>query len=263
MYNRAPFSWRSAGYDVFHHGLDVLPSAVIAATVFLGVLNPALIRRTGWTRFLRMRCGRLSTRVALIAGLNSVLAAVSALSMGKTGSNFNYFLAWDISTGILCGLFLFRLLATWETRSRPGKRGSLLLAVLLVSAVFLPSVELVTDLLPQSNDAGETDAEVIRMLQATPGPVLSENLLLLFQAGKTVDVEPATLCYIANVGQWDEAPLLELLDRHYFRLLVTYNIYAPDRYTPAVTASIEGAYVLQQRVGRYAIYRPTGTSTIY
>jgi hypothetical protein len=262
MYNRSPFSWRSAGYDVFHHLLASLPSAVIAATVFLGALNAAFIRRTGWRRFLCMRCGRLSTRVALIAGLNSLLAAVSALSIGKAGSNFNYFLAWDISTGILCGLFLFRLLATWETRTRPGKRGALLLAALLVSAVFLPAVELVPDFLPQSNEPGEIDAEVVRLLRATPGPVLSENLLLLFQAGKTVDVEPATVCYIADTGQWDEAPFLELLDRHYFRLLVTYNIYAPDRFTPAVTASIEGAYVLQQRVGRYAIYRPTGT-TIY
>jgi hypothetical protein len=192
-----------------------------------------------------------------------MLEAISMLTVGKTGSNFNYFLGWDISTGILCGLFLFRLLATWEMRARPNKRGSLILVVLLVSAVYLPSIGLAPDLLPKTGfeDQAQDDAELIRILRATPGPVFSENLLLPFQAGKAVEAEPATLCYIANAGQWDEAPLLELLDRHYFRLIVAYNIYAPDRYSPAVTAAIESAYVLQQSVGRYAVYRPAGTTT--
>jgi hypothetical protein len=266
LYNQNAFSWRSAGLQVFQHIQGSLPSVVIGAAVFLGVLNPAVIRRSGWRRFLQVRSGKLSDRVLLIAGLNSMLEAISMLTVGKTGSNFNYFLGWDISTGILCGLFLFRVLATWEERARPTKRGSFILVVLLVSAVYLPFVRLIPELLPQPGIESqvEDEAELIRILRATPGPVWSENLLLLFQAGKAVEAEPATLCYISNGGQWDEAPFLEALDRHYFRLLVTYNIYAPDRYTPAVTASIESAYVLQQRVGRYAVYRPGGsTTTIY
>jgi hypothetical protein len=262
LYNRNAYSWRSAGLQVFQHIQDLLPSVVIGAAVFLGVMNPVAIRRNGWRRFLQVRCG-LSGRAVLIVGLTSMLEAISMLTVGKTGSNFNYFLGWDISTGILCGLFLFRLLATWETRARPNKRGSLILVVLLVSAVYLPSIGLAPNLLPKTGfeDQAQDDAALIGILRATSGPVFSENLLLPFQAGKAVEVEPATLCYIANAGQWDEAQFLELLDRHYFRLIVAYNIYAPDRYTPAVAASIESAYVLQQRVGRYAVYRPADTAT--
>jgi hypothetical protein len=180
------------------------------------------------------------------------------LSIGKVGAYINHFLAWDISTGLLCGLLLFRLLATWETRARLGKRVSLILVVLLVSTALLPSAGLAGALLPNSERQANSqyDAEVIRILRTTPGPVLSENLLLLFQAGKAVEIEPATLSFIASAGRWDERRYVGVLDQQYFRLLVTYDIHAAIRFTPAVAATIERAYVLQQKVGRYTIYRP-------
>lgn len=258
QYNRNLFSWRFALTRVYQHIHDFLPSAVIGAAAFLVVLNPAAIRLRGWRRFLDLKCRQRYDRGVLIAGLNCMLAAVLMLFVGKAGSNINYFLAWDISVGLLGGLLLFRLLATWKPRAWPGSWGSAILVGLLVSAALMPSGELLLDLLPQPafEAQAQTDAQLVAILRATPGPVLSENLLLLYQAGKAVEVEPATLSFLVNAGQWYDVLYAGLLDRQYFRLLVTYNIDSPDRFTPAVAASIKRAYVLQQRVGSYAIYRP-------
>jgi hypothetical protein len=205
-----------------------------------------------------VRCGRINERGVLIAGLNGALAGISMLSIGKVGANINHYLDWDISTGLLCGLLIFRLLATWETRPWRGKRVYVILVVLLVSAAPVPSPGLAGALLPSAGREANAkeDAEVIRILRKTPGPALSENLLLLFQAGKAAEVEPATLSYIANTSQWDERRYVGLLDQGYFRILVACDLDAPDFYTPAVKAAIDRNFVIQRKVGRYTIYRP-------
>ena len=258
QYNRNPFSWRLASGHVYQHIHDSLAVVVMGAAAFLGVLNPVAIRRSGWRRFLQGRCGRTYDRAVVIAALNGVLAGMLIFSIGKVGSNINYYLDWDISIGLLCGLLVFRLLATWETRPWRGKRVYVILVILLLSAALVPSPALAGALLPSAGlkANAEEDAEVIRILRESPGPALSENLLLLLQAGKAVEVEPATLSYITNTGQWNERRYVELLDRGYFRMLVACDLDPPDFYTPAVKAAIDRDFVIQQKVGRYTIYRP-------
>ena len=262
QYNRNPFSWRFAVSQVYQHVHDELPSVVLGAAALLTILRPAQIRRNGWKRFLRVRCARPYDRAVAIASLNAVLAAISMLAIGKAGASVNYFLGWDISIGLLCGLLLFRLLATWETRARPGSWGSLILAALLVLAVLVPSVRLVASLLPSPDRVARAkhDAALVRILRATPGPVMSENLLLPFQAGKPVEIEPATLSFLARAGQWDERRYTALLDRQYFRVIVAHDIHDPEHYTPAVAAAIERAYFLERKVGTYMVYRPASTA---
>jgi hypothetical protein len=38
--------------------------------------------------------------------------------------------------------------------------------------------------------------------------------------------------------------------------LVAYNIKFGERYSPALTSAIKGAYVLRQRIGPYSLYYP-------
>jgi len=89
---------------------------------------------------------------------------------------------------------------------------------------------------------------------------LSENLLAVIQAGKAVEVEPATLTYIANAGRWNERRYIELLEQGYFRALVIDGREAEDFFTPAVAGAIAKSYVLQQKLGRYSIFRPAAAT---
>ena len=180
----------------------------------------------------------------------------SMVSIGKSGANYNHLLAWDISICLLCGLFMFRMLAVWNRPGNIGRTAAILCAALLLG-LLLPSMTMLSGLQPSGVPAlVQGEAEIIRRIQQTPGPVFSENLTLLFRAGKPVEVEPSTVTFLTLTGSWDERPYVRLFDEQYFSLLVAYNIAAADRYTSAVTSAIQRSYIREQQIGEYSIYRP-------
>ena len=251
-YNLNPYSWQSALDPIYSNIRSGLPALILAATAVVAVLHPL--------RFLRVRCERPCVRAVLLGGGNAVLAGFAMLSKGKVGAGLNHFLAWDMSIGLLAGLFLLGFLAT--RKIGPGRNRVTFPVIALLFAALIPSTILLHAVGPGSMIAAgiRNDAELVRLLRATPGPVFSENLLALEQAGKNVEVEPATLSFLANSGRWDERPYTGLFDRRYFSLLVTYDIHNRERYTPAVTSAIERGYVSRERIGSYILYRPMGTA---
>jgi hypothetical protein len=239
-YNANPFSWKAACILIYNHMRDCLPRLAIAAATFLAICNITTLRKSD--RY---------NRAVLLAGLNSCFALAAMISIGKMGAIYNHFLAWDVSICLLCGLFLLRLLtsATWQTAE--------LACLLLTIGLLFPATGLVAGVWrPLNREAVAQEAEIKRMIRQTPGPVFSENLLLLIESGRRVEVEPATVTFLALSGGWDERPYVHLFDRQYFGLLVANDIHFADRYTPAVTAAIERSYVREQQIGEYSIYRP-------
>jgi hypothetical protein len=256
-YNINPFSWATALRSIYIHVRNSLPAVAIAAAAFLGIWSPVALRKRGWMRVLQFRSASPYGQAVIVSGLNCVFATGAMLSVGKMGANYNHTLAWDVSTGPLCGLFLYRVLATWTPYWRSAKAAALASALLMAS-LLLPAEPLLGALLHSSavRDQIRGDAEMVDLIRQTPGPVFSENLLLLSQAGKVVEAEPATLTYLALAGRWDERPYVRLFDQHYFSLIVANDIHDDDHYNPAVTAALQRAYVLERHLGGYSIYRP-------
>jgi hypothetical protein len=256
-YNINPFSWKAACYQFYRHAREFSPWLVIAAVAFLSILNPVAARHRGWRLFLRARSTSPFGRAVLLSGLNCAFAAVATLSIGKVGASYNHLLLWDISICLLCGFFLFRVLATWAAGWKRCTAVGLT-CILLPLSLMAPPVSLLDALLHNSQVpySRQSEAEVVRAIRRTRGPVFSENLLLLAQAGKTVEAEPATITFLAYAGRWDERPYVRMFDQQHFSLLVAYDIYFRDRFTPATSAAIERAYVLEQKLGAYSIYRP-------
>jgi hypothetical protein len=192
----------------------------------------------------------------IVSGCNCAFAAVTMLSIGKVGASSNHFLAWDVSTCLLCGLLLYRVLATWTLRRTFAGAVTPLYAVLLMG-LLLPPTSLLAGLgrSPLTTASSKADDEVLEMIRQTPGPVFSENLLLVMQAGKRVEAEPATVTYLAQSGRWDERSYVGLFAEQYFSLLVVYNLYNRWLYTPAVASAIEQSYFLERQIGAYGIYR--------
>jgi len=254
-YNLISFSWKIAFVQIYTHLQASVPSVAVAAAALFSFWNVRAVRRFGWKRFLQMKSGRIHDRAILICGMNWLLAGIWILSIGKKGSSYNFFLASDISTCFLCGFFLFRLLATWSANNRNHNTVSLGL-VLLFLLMLLPARKVIDGLMYRFDARVEKEAQLIRLIRATPGPVMSENLLAVMRAGKEVHIEPATVSFLVQAGRWDERPYLQLLDQQYFQLIVALNLHGNDRFTPAMTSSIERAYSLDQTIGEYSIYRP-------
>jgi hypothetical protein len=254
-YNLNPFSWKIAFRQMYTHLQASVPSVAVAAAALFSFWNMRAVRRFGWKRFLQIKSSRIHDRAILICGLHWLLAGIWILSIGKMGSSYNFFLALDISTCFLCGFFLFRLLATWSPNNRNHNTVSLVL-VLLFALMLLPARNVVVGLMDRFDARVDKEVQLIRLIRATPGPVMSENLLAVIRASKEIQIEPATVSFLAQAGRWDERPYLRLLDQQYFQLIVAMNLRGANRYTPAMTSSIDRAYSLDQTIGEYSIYRP-------
>jgi hypothetical protein len=256
-YNINPFSWKEAGYQIYRHAHEFSPWLVVAAVAFLSILTPVAAQQRGWRLFLRARSASPFGRAVLLSGLNCAFAAIATLSVGKLGASSNHLLIWDISICLLCGFFLFRVLTTWAAGWKHCTAAGLT-CILLPLSLMAPPVSLLDALLHNSpaQYSRQSDAEAVRAIRRTRGPVFSENLLLLAQAGKSVEAEPATITFLAYAGRWDERPYVRMFDEQHFSLLVAYDIQFRDRFTPATRNAIERAYVLDQRIGGYSLYRP-------
>lgn len=254
-YNLNPFSWKIALREVYTHLQENVASVAVAVAALFSIWNARAIRRFGWKGFLQVKSDRMYDRAVLICGLNWLLAGMWTLAIGKMGSAYNFFLTFDISTSFLCGFSLFRLLATWSANNRNRNFAPLVLT-LLFSLMLLPARSVVAGLMDRFDARVDKETQLVRLIRATPGPVMSENLLALIRASKEVHIEPATVSFLAQIGRWDERPYLQLLDQQYFQMIVAVNLRGTNRYTQAMTSSIDRAYSLDQTIGEYLIYRP-------
>jgi hypothetical protein len=241
--------------------LSILPIAVLAAmsvcVVGLDILKLPEERR--WRR-VRAWLGRPGVRrLSVVAVLMLVVAVLVAQTYGKTGSDLNYFIEWNLVCCLLVGLIVFR---AWNARW-------CLPAVLLLTYV-VPIVSLqhreplgIRGLWPpspadQAHVARRalTHDTLLNLIRNTPGPVFSEDMLLLVEAGKEVPAEPAIIRELAMTGLWDETKFISLIHRHLFQLMIIEDVSKPYRYTEAVAAAIDESYLQTQEVAPYEIYQP-------
>jgi hypothetical protein len=207
--------------------------------------------------------GAEASRYNLVVPMISVWLLLSLIMMvatvGKSGSNVNYFIEPMSVCAIAAGLFIG---LCWQAvAGSPGRRDMALrlglvfatLALVAVMAKRRPICYAVQDpglLAIQEN--------LVQEIARQDRPVLSEDMVLSLRAGRDVPIEPAIFRELALMGQWDQSRLLDLIDGHAFAFLVTTpdKIYTPLRYTPEMLAAMERAYPRVENRGPYAIRYP-------
>lgn len=106
-------------------------------------------------------------------------------------------------------------------------------------------------------EAAQNSQALLRILRASPGPVMSENMTLLYRADKPVPFEPAKDTALAATGAWDETPLIELIRKRTFSVMIIRELDDRDRYSPGVARAIEEYYRPSEECGRLTVYRPS------
>ena len=256
-YNLNPFS-RDVMFTQLsdHMSLNMILKLGMSLAAILALWHGKSVRRLGFKRFFYQKSGRIYSRTVLIGGLNACFAFLLALSIGKMGSIYNFFLAWDVSLCLLTVFYLFRLLATRRSAYTGTVVAQISLAILLVF-LFIPSKWTIAVATEDFTIQANQEAQLIKEIQKTPGPVLSDNMFIVYKAGRNVEVEPATLSFLTRAGGWDERPYIQLFDRQYFRLIISTPLESTaDRYSPAVILAIKKNYQLDGQIGGYLIYRP-------
>jgi hypothetical protein len=184
----------------------------------------------------------------------AVGAALAGFTIGKVGSNVNYFLEVCAAASLATGL-------AWAgLRLRPVARNTLALVLLLQVSVLLGGTryrEHVRWKL-QQRPAHE---RLMELLQSTEGTVLADETLgLLPLAGHAVYFQPFEMTQLARCGVWDPEPFLVELDRRAFALVLIDKVpWAPvhrTRWTPEMLDRLERGYDVEGVVGQTVIYRP-------
>jgi len=192
-----------------------------------------------------------------------IYAVAVSLTSGKNGSNYNYFLEWNLACCPLAALSVFRGVSSWKHEQR-WDPAVVLLSVLPIVILCGALPDAILRLHPTDPVAVHREeqsrvknyASIINLIQQTQGPVLSEDMVLLLRAGKEVPAEPAILRELTVAGLWDERQFVKMIQEHRFPLIVVEDLWNWKRYTPTVAAAINTAYSPTREFGTYRVYEP-------
>lgn len=260
-YNQNSFSLVRMVYGPATSLKPIVPIVALALAyaipVAVGVLVLIVHRR--WKRLAAMTAVSRVRRMSVVLTLMWILAFVVSLSGGKNGSNYNYFLEWNIVSCPLAVLMVFRSPWSWSHNPRAVLVGIL---PLLVVCGAMPEALLRVRL--NESDAARQEqqtrvdnyATLINLIQQAPGPVFSEDMVLLVKAGKDVPAEPAIMRELSLSGTWDERPFLKMIEQHRFPIIIVEDLWNWKRYTPEVSAAITRSYTQTREYGTYKLYEP-------
>lgn len=274
LYNMGqPFSIPHLIGGVQENIIRMTPIAAMACLALLPyVYHGMAAKRRAFVRWLR--AGVQSSpyrRAVLVLGVQLILAFLTSITYGKLGSGPHYFLQWNLACCPLVGLVFVRSLHSWRPSSRYTLGGAALFLLLFLAALTgimgslrrLNSVFLFRPRERQVQDLRlSTAAAALRVIEETPGPVLSENMVLLMKAHKEISIEPGIMCYLSRAGLWDQSDFVKMISSQRFGAIVMRKV---DKtfWTAAMVGAIEQYYVPAEWLGdpdvedgHYIVYRP-------
>jgi hypothetical protein len=203
-----------------------------------------------------------------VAAPYAVGATLTALTIGKIGSNVNYLLELCAALSLLAGMAV-----AWSRMAHPGKTVRWLAVLLLVvlgwqTRHMLAVTE--SDYVLRTTSRWDV-LEELRALDAAvariEGPVLADEYMgILTLQGRPLTIQPFEVTQLAWAGVWDQTAFVEQIRNgefaavmiHYFP---TFDVYR-ERWTAEMLAAVEEAY---KPVAEYAdtrVYRPRNAPAV-
>jgi hypothetical protein len=198
-------------------------------------------------------------RARICLTLYCLTAFVVSLSAGKAGAADNHFIEWNVACCILAAIAVSDLFS-FRTDHTVGAAS---LIVLLTVGIFgvnqLPRTRRYVKVLMgrdwrwmSAQDTGRVFDEV----KAVSGSVLSEDMVMLMNAGKEIPWEPAIMTQLAATRRFDETPAIERVRARAFSLIVVHNLNSTLFYSRRMRETILSNYEVKQVIGSYTIFTP-------
>ncbi|HEX4997494.1 MAG TPA: hypothetical protein VFY29_04685 [Terriglobia bacterium] len=265
LYNQNSFTLLRLLHGISDNFKTIVPLVALAATAAFSILVDALKTPRG-KRLQRVRAWLEHSpyrRSITVCSILLFYAITVSLTYGKTGSNYNYFLEWNMISCALAGLVLYRALASWRALRfwSPGPVLLLLTPILFgLEGVPTSAVRLLPQLdrqsIAENAERLASHEAALKLVQETSGPVYSEDMLLLVEAGKEVPAEPSIVTELAGKGFWNENLLISMIDGHRFPLIIVEDLSNRQRFTTAVAGAITRAYAPTKKIGIYQVLEP-------
>lgn len=227
------------------------------------------------------------------AGLLLGLTLLTSATVGKIGSSINYFLpllaacAW--CTGLLglraaglaaggpwvlkwLGLAVPALFLTWATAVLPWWAVPFGHLSPAYGRFLERSASSTQTLRHTARSWGGTAggrvspqwSQLIALVAAAPGPVVSEDMSFVVLAGRPLAFQPFELTQASEDGHWDQNLFVQrLLNGDYALVILPVNVLSPhagldlSRWSPAMYAAVRQAYTVDTVLAGQFVYTPT------
>ncbi len=205
----------------------------------------------------------------LLAGPYLIGASLSALTIGKIGSNINYLLELAAALSVVAGVWvagntLPRLTSSQAARFAVRHVALILLTVqlgFLMRQTLQGPVQGLKTRLRSEARLGDLLWDVRR----AEGPVLADEFMgLLTLNDQALYLQPFEMTQLANAGLWDQTPLLASIRAQEFSMILIhhfmgYPVYT-ERWTPQMLDSILEYYIADAWAGETIVFRPRNTA---
>lgn len=262
-YNISRFDWRIAYWWTLslirRNAWFILVGAAGMTAAILFALAELRIRQP-LSVVSRLRHSRFAW-VTLTLLMYLAASSATLITQGKSGADVNYTIEW------LCVLSLFVGLAVTfamhcALQSQQSALGLLRSIALIVIASAI-GLQVWNAPLPDGSKFSNMQErrqlmQLARWVREARRPVLSDDMVLLLEAGKQVPLEPSTFAELAATGRWDERRSVDLVKSGFYQFIVTVGDRGDplfnSRYNPAVIGAIEAFYPRKVDYAGYKIH---------
>ena len=183
-------------------------------------------------------------------------STMSAITIGKIGSNVNYLLELCAALSLAAGVVI-----AWSRVHVPLY--SLRAALLILMAFGVAKMTQITlkdytwDLRERRAVAGEL-LELESLVAETPGRILADEYMgMLTLQGRPLLIQPFEVTQLAQAGKWDQTVLLNSIKNNDFDSIIIYDRpWLNERWTPQMLNAITQSYRLVDIVADNKIYQP-------
>ena len=204
--------------------------------------------------FLVLAPGRVRLWPLLVPYL--VGAALSSVTIGKIGSNVNYFLELSAALSLVAGAIV-----AWTHKHHWRRAVLLVLLTLQIGHLMQITLDEYAGRLRGRRESLKEIRELEEIVADADGPVLADEYMgLITLQGRPLYIQPFEVTQLANAGLWDQTPLIESIRDKEFPIIMIhyfpeYPVYK-ERWTPEMLSAITRAYVPAELLGDTRVYRP-------
>ena len=253
LYNVNPFHWADAlTWELQLSTTLVVLIATGLAAFWLTFAGANRTKGRKWRKVVSaLLAGSPLRRTGLGFGLAAIVGFVTSWGIGKDGANINYCLDWQLALCPLSGIFMVLFLRNMALRDRSMAIVRPLLTLLLGATALQCGVRAAFDCnaaIGLTRGARENllkarreEVELVNLLSTFPGPVVSENMVALLKAGKSIPFEPAIIKQTTQTGVFNESALVKRTSDRFFDAFVL-TTGSGSRFSPHMLEAIRRNY---------------------
>jgi uncharacterized membrane protein len=218
-----------------------------AAAFYLRLIEQMPVLLLAVVAFLIARGPKSGART--LAGPYLAGAMLGALTIGKIGSDWNYFLELAAGCGLVAGLWVAR----FGTQGWVSRCAALALALQAAYGWWVMEREIMAPRRHLLHGERASWEQLKRVVDEAPGPVLTDSGMgFLPLKGKPIYYQCFEMSQLVRAGRWDDARLVRSIENREFPVVVL-NLAPPvlaERWTPAVLDAIARNYEGTEKIIR-------------